>query len=177
MLWWLRDWHSGLHHVSGQELLCFFLFILIQLPLLYLHVSKLRFLFMAKTVIMVCKHPLAVVIRTKYLPVSAHLRPDALHLGPCRSPRLRTNLQQTYAHHKWHSHRCRLLPVRHNRHRTQSHSRLEHARLHALRQVPTTSLLDSSRGPDGTRDHVRCPGSDRHERHRGGLWRIDLESS
>ncbi|KAK3700377.1 hypothetical protein LTR37_015988 [Vermiconidia calcicola] len=39
-------------HVTSAQLLCFFLFILIQLPLLYLHVSTLRYLFMAKTVIM-----------------------------------------------------------------------------------------------------------------------------
>lgn len=39
-------------HVTSAELLCFFLFILIQLPLLWLHVSSLRYLFMAKTVIM-----------------------------------------------------------------------------------------------------------------------------
>ncbi|KAK3695922.1 hypothetical protein LTR37_018277 [Vermiconidia calcicola] len=39
-------------HVTSVQLLCFFLFILIQLPLLYLHVSTLRYLFMAKTVIM-----------------------------------------------------------------------------------------------------------------------------
>ncbi|EME38986.1 hypothetical protein DOTSEDRAFT_160813 [Dothistroma septosporum NZE10] len=39
-------------HVTSAELLCFFLFIIIQLPLLYLHVSSLRFLFMAKTFIM-----------------------------------------------------------------------------------------------------------------------------
>ncbi|KAJ4387922.1 hypothetical protein N0V93_008525 [Gnomoniopsis smithogilvyi] len=39
-------------HVTSAELLCFFLFILIQLPLLWLHVSSLRYMFMAKTVIM-----------------------------------------------------------------------------------------------------------------------------
>ncbi|KAE9372153.1 hypothetical protein N431DRAFT_338967 [Stipitochalara longipes BDJ] len=39
-------------HVTSAQLLCFFLFIFIQLPLLWLHVSKLRFLFMAKTIIM-----------------------------------------------------------------------------------------------------------------------------
>jgi NCS1 family nucleobase:cation symporter-1 len=39
-------------HVTSAGLLCFFIFIIIQLPLLWLHVSKLRFLFMAKTVIM-----------------------------------------------------------------------------------------------------------------------------
>ncbi|KAK5113163.1 hypothetical protein LTR85_010981 [Meristemomyces frigidus] len=39
-------------HVTSAELLCFFLFIIVQLPLLYLHVSSLRWLFMAKTVIM-----------------------------------------------------------------------------------------------------------------------------
>ncbi|KAF7186401.1 Uracil permease [Pseudocercospora fuligena] len=39
-------------HVTSAELLCFFLFLMIQLPLLYLHVSSLRYLFMAKTVIM-----------------------------------------------------------------------------------------------------------------------------
>ena len=39
-------------HVTSAELLCFFLFIIIQLPLLYLHVSSLRWLFMAKTVVM-----------------------------------------------------------------------------------------------------------------------------
>ncbi|KAI7185327.1 uracil permease [Hortaea werneckii] len=39
-------------HVTSAELLCFFLFIIIQLPLLYLHVSTLRWMFMAKTVVM-----------------------------------------------------------------------------------------------------------------------------
>ena len=39
-------------HVTSAELLCFFLFLIIQAPLLYLHVSTLRYLFMAKTVIM-----------------------------------------------------------------------------------------------------------------------------
>lgn len=39
-------------HVTSAELLCFFLFILIQLPLLWLHVSSLRYMFMAKTVVM-----------------------------------------------------------------------------------------------------------------------------
>jgi NCS1 family nucleobase:cation symporter-1 len=39
-------------HVTSAQLLTFFLFIIIQLPLLYLHVSKLRYLFMAKTFIM-----------------------------------------------------------------------------------------------------------------------------
>lgn len=39
-------------HVASAELLCFFLFILVQLPLLWLHVSSLRYMFMAKTLIM-----------------------------------------------------------------------------------------------------------------------------
>lgn len=39
-------------HVTSAQLLCFFLFIIFQLPLLWLHVSKLRYLFMAKTVVM-----------------------------------------------------------------------------------------------------------------------------
>lgn len=39
-------------HVTSAELLCFFLFVLIQLPLLWLHVSSLRYMFMAKTVVM-----------------------------------------------------------------------------------------------------------------------------
>lgn len=39
-------------HVTSAELLCFFLFILVQLPLLWLHVSSLRYMFMAKTVVM-----------------------------------------------------------------------------------------------------------------------------
>lgn len=39
-------------HVTSAELLCFFLFLLIQLPLLYLKVSTLRWMFMAKTLIM-----------------------------------------------------------------------------------------------------------------------------
>ncbi|KAF8864318.1 hypothetical protein BDZ45DRAFT_797420 [Acephala macrosclerotiorum] len=38
-------------HVTSAQMLCFFLFI-IQLPLLWLHVSKLRYLFMAKTNVM-----------------------------------------------------------------------------------------------------------------------------
>jgi len=36
-------------HVTSAELLCFFLFIIVQAPLLWLHVSKLRYLFMVKT--------------------------------------------------------------------------------------------------------------------------------
>ncbi|KAE8449260.1 hypothetical protein EG329_008427 [Mollisiaceae sp. DMI_Dod_QoI] len=39
-------------HVTSAQMLCFFLFIIIQLPLLWLHVSKLRYLFMVKTIIM-----------------------------------------------------------------------------------------------------------------------------
>ncbi|KAK0127621.1 hypothetical protein ONS96_007148 [Cadophora gregata f. sp. sojae] len=39
-------------HVTSAQMLCFFLFIIVQLPLLWLHVSKLRFLFMAKTIVM-----------------------------------------------------------------------------------------------------------------------------
>ncbi|EMC98540.1 hypothetical protein BAUCODRAFT_430075 [Baudoinia panamericana UAMH 10762] len=39
-------------HVTSTQLLCFFLFIIIQLPLLYLNVSHLRYMFMAKTFIM-----------------------------------------------------------------------------------------------------------------------------
>jgi NCS1 family nucleobase:cation symporter-1 len=39
-------------HVTSAQLLCFFIFILFQLPLLYVSVPKLRYLFMAKTVIM-----------------------------------------------------------------------------------------------------------------------------
>lgn len=39
-------------HVTSAELLCFFLFILLQLPLLWLHVSTLRWMFMAKTLLM-----------------------------------------------------------------------------------------------------------------------------
>ena len=39
-------------HVTSAQLLCFFLFLIIQLPLLYLHVSTLRWLFMAKTIVM-----------------------------------------------------------------------------------------------------------------------------
>lgn len=39
-------------HVTSAELLCFFLFIIIQAPLLWLKVSTLRYMFMAKTVIM-----------------------------------------------------------------------------------------------------------------------------
>ncbi|KAF6812068.1 NCS1 nucleoside transporter [Colletotrichum sojae] len=39
-------------HVTSAELLCFFLFIIVQMPLLWLHVSSLRYMFMVKTVIM-----------------------------------------------------------------------------------------------------------------------------
>ncbi|KAK1596669.1 NCS1 nucleoside transporter [Colletotrichum navitas] len=39
-------------HVTSSELLCFFLFVIVQLPLLWLHVSSLRYMFMVKTVIM-----------------------------------------------------------------------------------------------------------------------------
>ncbi|KAK2777885.1 hypothetical protein FQN53_002020 [Emmonsiellopsis sp. PD_33] len=39
-------------NVTSAELLCFFLFIIVQLPLLYLKVSTLRYMFMAKTIVM-----------------------------------------------------------------------------------------------------------------------------
>lgn len=39
-------------HVTSAQLLCFFIFIIIQLPLLYLRVSTLRYMFMIKTIIM-----------------------------------------------------------------------------------------------------------------------------
>ena len=35
-------------HVTSAMLLCFFIFYIIQLPLLYIHISKLRYLFMVK---------------------------------------------------------------------------------------------------------------------------------
>ncbi|KAJ7042474.1 NCS1 nucleoside transporter family [Mycena alexandri] len=39
-------------HVTSSELLCFFIFFIIQLPLLFVHISKLRHLFMLKVIIM-----------------------------------------------------------------------------------------------------------------------------
>ncbi|KAF5374971.1 hypothetical protein D9758_000235 [Tetrapyrgos nigripes] len=39
-------------HVTSSELLCFFIFYIIQLPLLWIHISKLRYLFMIKVVLM-----------------------------------------------------------------------------------------------------------------------------
>jgi NCS1 family nucleobase:cation symporter-1 len=39
-------------HVTSAQLLCFFIFVLLQLPLLYVSVPKLRYLFMVKTVVM-----------------------------------------------------------------------------------------------------------------------------
>ncbi|KAJ7706422.1 permease for cytosine/purines, uracil, thiamine, allantoin-domain-containing protein [Mycena rosella] len=39
-------------HVTSAELLCFFIFYIIQLPLLFIHISKLRHLFMLKVIIM-----------------------------------------------------------------------------------------------------------------------------
>ncbi|KAJ7655050.1 NCS1 nucleoside transporter family [Mycena polygramma] len=39
-------------HVTSSELLCFFIFYIIQLPLLFIHISKLRHLFMLKVFIM-----------------------------------------------------------------------------------------------------------------------------
>ncbi|KAL1748587.1 permease for cytosine/purines, uracil, thiamine, allantoin-domain-containing protein [Schizophyllum fasciatum] len=39
-------------HVTSSQLLCFFLFYLMQLPCLYIHISKLRYLFLFKVVIM-----------------------------------------------------------------------------------------------------------------------------
>ncbi|KAF7339661.1 hypothetical protein MSAN_02181100 [Mycena sanguinolenta] len=41
-------------HVTSSELLCFFIFYLVQLPLLSVHISKLRHLFMLKVIIMAC---------------------------------------------------------------------------------------------------------------------------
>ncbi|KAJ7275269.1 NCS1 nucleoside transporter family [Mycena haematopus] len=39
-------------HVTSSELLCFFIFYIVQLPLLSIHISKLRHLFMLKVIIM-----------------------------------------------------------------------------------------------------------------------------
>ncbi|KAJ7932632.1 NCS1 nucleoside transporter family [Mycena leptocephala] len=39
-------------HVTSSELLCFFIFYIIQLPLLFIHISKLRHLFMLKVIVM-----------------------------------------------------------------------------------------------------------------------------
>jgi len=39
-------------HVTSAQLLCFFIFYIIQLPLLWIHISKLRYLFLLKIVIM-----------------------------------------------------------------------------------------------------------------------------
>ncbi|KAK0459011.1 NCS1 nucleoside transporter family [Desarmillaria tabescens] len=39
-------------HVTSSQMLCFFIFYIIQLPLLWIHISKLRYLFMVKVVIM-----------------------------------------------------------------------------------------------------------------------------
>ncbi|KAJ6574876.1 NCS1 nucleoside transporter family [Mycena capillaripes] len=39
-------------HVTSSELLCFFIFYIIQLPLLFVHISKLRHLFMFKVLVM-----------------------------------------------------------------------------------------------------------------------------
>ncbi|ETW79779.1 Nucleobase cation symporter, partial [Heterobasidion irregulare TC 32-1] len=39
-------------HVTSSQLLCFFIFYIIQLPLLWIHISKLRYLFAVKVVIM-----------------------------------------------------------------------------------------------------------------------------
>lgn len=39
-------------HVTSAQLLCFFIFFIVQLPLLYIHISKLRYLFMVKIVLM-----------------------------------------------------------------------------------------------------------------------------
>ncbi|KAL1687395.1 permease for cytosine/purines, uracil, thiamine, allantoin-domain-containing protein [Schizophyllum commune] len=39
-------------HVTSSQLLCFFLFYLMQLPCLYIHISKLRYLFLFKVMIM-----------------------------------------------------------------------------------------------------------------------------
>ncbi|KAJ7102158.1 NCS1 nucleoside transporter family [Mycena belliarum] len=39
-------------HVTSSELLCFFIFYIIQLPLLSIHISKLRHLFMLKVILM-----------------------------------------------------------------------------------------------------------------------------
>ncbi|KAK7463627.1 hypothetical protein VKT23_005566 [Stygiomarasmius scandens] len=39
-------------HVTSSQLLCFFIFYIIQLPLLWIHISKLRYLFMVKVILM-----------------------------------------------------------------------------------------------------------------------------
>lgn len=39
-------------HVTSSMLLCFFIFYFVQLPLLWIHISKLRYLFMVKIVLM-----------------------------------------------------------------------------------------------------------------------------
>ncbi|KAK0220003.1 NCS1 nucleoside transporter family [Armillaria fumosa] len=39
-------------HVTSSQMLCFFIFYIIQLPLLWIHISKLRYLFMVKVIVM-----------------------------------------------------------------------------------------------------------------------------
>ncbi|KAF7333708.1 NCS1 nucleoside transporter family [Mycena venus] len=39
-------------HVTSSQLLCFFIFFIIQLPLLFIHITKLRHLFMFKVIVM-----------------------------------------------------------------------------------------------------------------------------
>ncbi|GAA5894947.1 nucleobase cation symporter-1 family protein [Sporobolomyces salmoneus] len=39
-------------HVTSSQLLCYFIFFIVQLPFLYIHISKLRHLFMAKIILM-----------------------------------------------------------------------------------------------------------------------------
>ncbi|KAF8199212.1 NCS1 nucleoside transporter family [Mycena galopus ATCC 62051] len=39
-------------HVTSSQLLCFFIFYIIQLPLLFIHITKLRHLFMFKVIVM-----------------------------------------------------------------------------------------------------------------------------
>ncbi|GAA5924324.1 uncharacterized protein JCM15063_005602 [Sporobolomyces koalae] len=39
-------------HVTSAQLLCYFIFFVVQLPILWIHISKLRYLFMAKIILM-----------------------------------------------------------------------------------------------------------------------------
>ncbi|SJK98341.1 related to uracil permease [Armillaria ostoyae] len=43
---------SASARVTSSQMLCFFIFYIIQLPLLWIHISKLRYLFMVKVIIM-----------------------------------------------------------------------------------------------------------------------------
>lgn len=162
-------------HVTSAQMLCFFLFIIIQLPLLWLHVSKLRFLFMAKTIVM------PIFGMTLFI--------WALVAGKSSYPIFDINSNTTFSQRIWsnflegNKHQGRdtscscLLSMRNDHNLPQSYSGFEHARFHSIRKISSPSVLDSGSWSLCPRHTLRYFGSDSHISLSRSIWRHHLESS